>query len=212
MPKILISLSIFIVLIVLNAVIKQDTFQEQRGPEGSTKSFTAPAEGRELLPPLHVDLTITETNPRLGEVITVILDFFVKSIPSESRLSRVNVNLQARNLQIVGQDSFIINNIPVGVNQKIEVPVRIISTGKAQFIASVEAFNDSGKKLFGNSASIYLLVFTDQIFTGKGSFQELEIKKTEEDYQNGLITENEFNKKMEDASKGNPSVEIRRIR
>jgi hypothetical protein len=183
--KILILSSIFFLVFGLTATI-----------------FVLSSYGTELLPPLDVNLTMIDPSPSLGDTVTIVLDFIVKDVTPKPNILKANISFQSRNLEIMGESSFVLDNVPLGVNKTIEVPIRISGSGKAILIALVRIVNDKDEVLFSNSASLYFLVFTDKVFVGKNSFVELEINKLKEDYQKGLITKEEFNKKMQEASKG----------
>lgn len=176
------------------------------------------AYGTEIKPPLDIGLTIIEGRPSLGNTITIALDFtikkdyrFISNVPKAivTFQAKNPERQEAKNLEIQGEKSVVIENVPINVNQRIKVPVKISDTGKAMIVAGVRVFDDKDKFLFGNSVSLYFIIFTDEVLVGRSNFIEIEIKKIKEDYQRGLISEEEFNRRMKDLSRGSPTIEIR---
>ena len=88
-------------------------------------------------------------------------------------------------------------SIPVSTENVVEeVPFAVALGQRGEVVGQVVAKDATGKVLYGRRTVLYVVADTRKLYTGTSSFLDLDIQKLKDDLHDGLIKEDEYERKL----------------
>jgi hypothetical protein len=88
-------------------------------------------------------------------------------------------------------------SVPVSTENVVEeVPFAIALGQRGEVVGQVVAKDATGKVLYGRKTVLYVVADTRKLYTGTSSFLDLDIQKLKDDLHDGLIKQDEYERKL----------------
>jgi hypothetical protein len=88
-------------------------------------------------------------------------------------------------------------SVPVSTENVVEeVPFAIALGQRGEVVGQVVAKDATGKVLYGRRTVLYVVADTRKLYTGTSSFLDLDIQKLKDDLHEGLIKQDEYERKL----------------
>jgi hypothetical protein len=165
------------------------------------KPITGKSNGEEIVSATNVHAAAVEAPEVIeGYKVSTTLNMAAQKAalqPSSKDVAKLEVYVGTDGGVSVVSEKPLSKSIPVSTENIVEeVPFAIALGERGEVVGQVVAKDATGKVLYGRRTVLYVVADKRKLYTGTSSFLDLDIQKLKDDLHDGLIKQDEYERKL----------------